>query len=111
MLLISKFLSSQLVTVVLVVVVGLGGWFIYSELQAKAVIEKELKELKASKALEADADKAIAEKLRSTQQQANKLKTEVRNATNQTDGRLSDESVRRILCANGLANEAVCANP
>ena len=106
--LISSFLASRALSVVLIALLSGGVWFIYSELQDKAVIEKELSELKAAQVVIEKADKGLIERQTVVKTQARQVKAEVEHATNKDSGTLTDKSVLTILCANGMAHASIC---
>ncbi|WP_028471300.1 hypothetical protein [Neptunomonas japonica] len=108
---ISRFLASKVVTVVLVLMMGGGAWFIYSELQAKAVIEKELKDIKDNQAVVNTADHGLVQVEAALKRNAEQIKAAVRHATNTNTNDLTDESISIILCSNGLAHPSACSDP
>lgn len=109
--LISKFLASRAVTVVLMLLLSGGAWFIYSELQAKVVIEKELKDIKANQTVVNAADKGLVQAESAVKHRSEQIKLQVSNAINADSGDITNESIRLILCANGLAHPSACVDP
>lgn len=109
--LIGRFLASKSITLILLVVLSGGGWFIYSELQDKAVIEKELSDIKASQVVINKADSGLIKAESAIRFKSSKIKIQVDNAITKDSGDISDDSIRRILCRNGLASTAACDNP
>ena len=109
--LVSKFLASRAVTVVLILLLSGGAWFIYSELQAKAVIEKELKDIKDNQAVVNAADHGLVQAESAVKRRSEQIKAQVSNAINTDSGDITDESISIILCANGLAHPSACTDP
>lgn len=111
LMLISRFLASKWVTVALMLLLSGGAWFIYSELQAKAVIEKELKDIKDNQAVVNAADHGLVKVEAVLKRNAEQIKAAVRHATNTNTNDLTDESISIILCSNGLAHPTACSDP
>ncbi|RVU32708.1 hypothetical protein [Neptunomonas marina] len=86
-------------------------YFIYTELQEKAVLESELQQMKDSQQLETKVDRVLESQLAEQRKSTQTITARVRHeADTSTNGRLSDEFVRGVMCANGLLIETACSD-